>query len=159
MKYLITILVLITVITGSAFAEETEIVVGGNATVMIREQYIFPTPVFYAQPVGELVFGSVVEITEEQGDWFGIKAADGTEGWAHTTALTGAVLSEGSQGTDDSDMIMLAGRGFNDDVEASYASGKDLPWDQVDAIEAITIEPSEMETFLIDGLLLEGGSI
>ena len=158
MKYLIIPLTVFAVLAGSVFAEDTDIEVGGNATVMIREQYIFPTPVFYAQPVGELVFGSVVEITGEQGDWYSIEADNGIEGWAHTTALTGAVLSQGSQGTDDSDMIMLAGRGFNSDVEDSYASGKELPWDEVDAIEDITVEPAVLEVFLIEGLLIEGGT-
>ena len=158
MKILIMLFVTLALLAGSAMAEDTPIEVGGTATVMIREQYIFPTPVFYAQPVGELVFGSVVDITGEQGDWFSIEASNGIEGWAHTTALTGAVLSQGSQGTDDSDMIMLAGRGFNSDVESSYASSKDLPWDEVDAIENITVEPAVLEVFLVEGLLIEGGS-
>ena len=153
--FLAAVLALVTL---SSFAEDTDIEVGGNATVMIREQHIFPTPVFYAQPVGELAFGSVVDILEQDGDWYSIRTASGTTGWVHTTSLTGAVLSEGSQGTDDSDMIMLAGRGFNSDVESSYASGKNLPWNQVDAIEAITVEPSVIQAFLTQGLLLEGGS-
>ncbi len=152
MRFLI---VLVTILAGSAVAGDTDIEVGGNATVKIREQHIFPTPVFYAQPVGELAFGSVVEITGEQGDWYSIEADNGINGWVHTTALTGAVLSQGSQGTDDSDLIMLAGRGFNDDVESSYAEGKTLPWDEVDAIEDITVEPAVLEVFLVEGLLLK----
>lgn len=158
MKNSIICITVIALLAGSAFAEETEIEVGGSATVMIREQHIFQAPVFYASPVGELVFGSVVEIVEERGDWYSIKAQGGTEGWVHSTALTGAILSEGSQGTDDSDMIMLAGRGFNSDVENSYASGKNLPWAEVDAIESISVDPATLEIFLIDGLLLEGDS-
>ncbi len=158
MKNSVVLIVCLAILTVNVFADDTAIEVGGSATVKIREQYIFPTPVFYAQPVGELVFGSVVDITGEQGEWFSIKADNGLEGWAHTTALTGAVLSQGSQGTDDSDMIMLAGRGFNSDVEGSYASGKDLPWNTVDAIENITVEPAVLEEFLVDGLLLEGGT-
>lgn len=139
-------------------AGETAVVVGGSATVKIREQHIFPTPVFYAQPVGDLEFGAVVDVTGEQGDWFSIETAAGLRGWVHTTALTGAILSQGSQSTDDSDMIMLAGRGFNSDVEDAYSQGKQLPWDQVDRIEAIDVDPSSIETFLRDGMLLKGGS-
>ncbi len=158
MKNSIVFLAVIALLAGSAFAEDSEIEVGGSATVMIREQHIFPAPVFYAAPVGELVFGSVVEIVEERGDWYSIEASGAIEGWVHSTALTGAILSEGSQGTDDSDMIMLAGRGFNSDVENSYASGKDLPWTEVDAIENITVDPASLELFLVEGLLLEGDS-
>jgi len=139
-------------------AEETPIEVGGSATVKIREQHIFPTPVFYAQPVGDLEFGAVVDVTAEQGDWFSIETSAGIRGWVHATALTGALLSQGSQSTDDSDMIMLAGRGFNSDVEDAYAQGKNLPWDQVDRIEDISVAPASIETFLTEGMLLEGGS-
>ena len=158
MRYSLILLTILAVLAGTALSGDTDIEVGSNATVKIREQHIFPTPVFYAQPTGELPFGSVVAVIGVQGDWFSIEAAGGVAGWVHTTALTGAVLSEGSEGTDDSDMIMLAGRGFNDDVENSYAEGKALPWDKVDAIEAITVEPAVLEIFLVEGLLIEGGS-
>lgn len=158
MKYSMILAVILALWAGTASAEDTDIEVGGTATVMIRQQHIFPTPVFYAKPVGELVFGSVVNITGEQGDWYSIETDDEITGWAHATALTGAVLSQGTQGTDDSDMIMLAGRGFNSDVEESYASGRDLPWDEVDAIESITVEPSDLGAFLSEGLLLNGGT-
>lgn len=155
MRYL---LVLSAILAGTAIAEDTDntVEVGNSATVVIREQHIFPSPVFYAQPVGELAFGSVVQVTGEQGDWFTVEAPGGINGWVHATALSGAILSEGSQGTDDNDMIMLAGRGFNSDVENSYASGKSLPWDEVDQIESIVVDPAILEAFLVEGLLLEG---
>ncbi|HPR23476.1 MAG TPA: SH3 domain-containing protein [Candidatus Sabulitectum sp.] len=140
-------------------AGDTPVEPGGSATVKIREQHLFPSPVFYAQPIAELSFGEVVQVTGEQGDWFSVETSAGTQGWVHATALTGALLSQGSESTDDSDMIMLAGRGFNDDVEDAYAQGKNLPWDQVDLIEAIQIEPSQIEAFLMEGLLIEGGSL
>lgn len=144
--------------TLAAYADETPVEPGNSATVKIQEQHIFPTPVFYAQPVGELAFGEIVDVTGEQGDWFSIETTSGTTGWVHGTALTGALLSQGSQSTDDSDMIMLAGRGFNTDVEDAYASGKSLPWDKVDMIESIVIEPASIEVFLTEGKLIEGGS-
>lgn len=151
-------LIALLLLASSIYADETPVEPGGSATVKIREQHIFPQPVFYAQPVGDLSFGEVVEVTGEQGDWFSIETASGTQGWVHATALTGALLSQGSQSTDDSDMIMLAGRGFNSDVEDAYAEGKNLPWDKVDMIEAIEVEPSAIEAFLVEGMLIEGGT-
>lgn len=152
------VILLLLLPASSLFGDDTPVEPGGSATVKIREQHIFPTPVFYAQPVGELQFGEVVDVTGEQGDWFSIETSAGVQGWVHTTALTGAILSQGSQSTDDSDMIMLAGRGFNSDVEGAYAEGKSLPWDKVDMIEAIEVDPALIEAFLIEGMLLEGGS-
>lgn len=136
--------------------DETPIEVGGSATVKIQEQHIFPAPVFYAQPVGELHFGEIVDVTGEEGDWFSIETAAGGTGWVHATSLTGALLSEGSESTDDSDMIMLAGRGFNSDVEKAYAENGSLPWDLVDRIEDIEVDPGTIEAFLIEGMLIEG---
>lgn len=150
-----TMILIAALAAAAAFAEETPVEPGGSATVKIQEQHLFPSPVFYAQPIAELTFGQVVQVTGEQGDWFSVETG-GLQGWVHTTALTGAILSEGSQSTDDSDMIMLAGRGFNSDVEDAYAQGKNLPWDQVDMIEAIEVAPAEIESFLIEGSLIDG---
>lgn len=149
-------LLLLLVVT--AVADDTPIEVGGSATVKIREQHLFPSPVFYAQPIGELAFGTVVDVTGEQGDWYSVETPAGNSGWVHATALSGALLSEGSESTDDSDMIMLAGRGFNSDVESAYSEGKDLPWHLVDQIEDITVDPASIEDFLQEGMLLEGSS-
>lgn len=146
------------ILAASLYGDETPVEPGGSATVKIREQHIFPSPVFYARPLGELHFGEVVDVKARQGDWFSIETASGTQGWVHATALTGALLSQGSESTDDSDMIMLAGRGFNSDVEDAYSQGKNLPWDKVDMIEALEVEPEAIEAFLQEGLLLEGGS-
>ena len=158
MRNLLAVSAVLAILAGTALSEDSGIQVGSGATVKIRDQHIFPSPVFYAQPVGELTFGSVVQVTGVQGDWYSITAPGGIQGWVHATSLTGSILSQGSQGTDDSDMIMLAGRGFNSDVEGAYAQGKDLPWDQVDLIEEIVVEPSVIEAFLVGGLLLEGGT-
>jgi hypothetical protein len=158
MRNLLAITAVFAILAGVALAEDSSVQVGAGATVKIRDQHIFPTPVFYAEPVGDLTFGTVVQVVAEQGDWFSITAPGSIHGWVHTTSLTGAILSQGSQGTDDSDMIMLAGRGFNSDVEGAYAEGKDLPWADVDKIEELTVEPSTLLVFLTEGLLLDGGT-
>ncbi|PIE53141.1 hypothetical protein CSA37_03300 [Candidatus Fermentibacteria bacterium] len=152
-----TILILCILLTASVTADDTPVQTGGQATVKIQEQHLFPSPVFYAQPVAELSFGQVVNVTGRQGDWFSVET-EGQEGWVHSTALTGALLSQGSRSTDDSDMIMLAGRGFNSSVEDAYSQGKNLPWDKVDAIEAIEVSPASILHFLTEGLLIQEGA-
>jgi len=136
-------------------------VVGGSATVKIQSQHLFPRPVFYATPVGELEFGNTVTILEESGDWFRVSTPSGITGWVHTTSLTGAVLTGGQIGSGSgditSDEIMLAGRGFNSDVEASYrSSNPGLHFDVVDRMETFDVTPEEIYSFLVEGRLISG---
>jgi len=136
-------------------------VVGGSATVKIQSQHVFPRPVFYATPVGELEFGNTVTILEESSDWFRVSTSSGITGWVHATSLTGAVLSGGQIGSGSgdvtSDEIMLAGRGFNSDVENSYKnSHPELVFDVVDQMEAFDVSPEEIYSFLVEGRLISG---
>jgi hypothetical protein len=134
-------------------------VVGEEATIQIRSQHLFPRPVFYATPLGELEFGDVVTLLEECEDWFMIRTASGATGWVHATSVTGAVLSGGSVGSGStevtSDEIMLAGRGFNSDMEQSYSSSNPaLLFSEVDEMERITVAPEDIYGFLVAGDLI-----
>jgi hypothetical protein len=150
----LTVLILLSV-TLLAFADDIE--VGGMATVKTRDQSLFPRPVHYAQPITTVPFGTEVSVIGAQGAWFQVEIPSGEEGWLHSTSLTGAVLSHGSSGGEqDPDMIMLAGRGFNTDVEASYAQGKGLRFDLVDRMEQIKTSPQSVGTFLAAGWLIPG---
>ncbi|MFO7627323.1 MAG: SH3 domain-containing protein [Candidatus Fermentibacteraceae bacterium] len=158
----LTVLILLAA-TLLAFADDIE--VGGMATVKTRDQSLFPRPVHYAQPITTVPFGTEVTVTGSQGAWFKVEIPSGEEGWLHSTSLTGAVLSHGSSGGEqDPDMIMLAGRGFNADVEATYAQGKSLRFDLVDRMEQIKTSPQSVGSFLAAGWLIpaeeapEGGT-
>lgn len=160
MKLMVLVLLSVTLM---AFADDIE--VGGMATVKTRDQSLFPRPVHYAQPITTVPFGTEVTVTGVQGAWFQVEIPSGVEGWLHSTSLTGAVLSQGSSGGEqDPDMIMLAGRGFNADVEATYAQGKSLRFDLVDIMEQIKTSPQSVGLFLAAGGLIpaeeapEGGT-
>lgn len=134
--------------------------VGGQATIQIMSQHLFPRPVFYATPVAELGFGDVVTILSESDDWFEVRTASGLTGWVHSTSVTGAVLSGGSVGSGSgevtSDEIMLAGRGFNADMEQSYeSSNPSLSFAAVDAMERIEVDPDDIYSFLVSGGLIQ----
>ncbi len=136
-------------------ATADDIQVGGLATVKTRDQSLFPRPVHYAQPITTVPFGTEVSVLAAQGAWYQVQIPGGSQGWLHSTSLTGAVLSRGSAGGEqDPDMIMLAGRGFNADVEASYAQGKALRFDLVDRMEQIRTLPEAVGAFLAAGGLI-----
>jgi len=133
---------------------------GGQATVKVQEQHMFPRPVFYAEPVAQLSFGEVLSLGERDGDWFMATRSGGTSGWVHATALTGAVSGEGDigegSGEVSSDEVMLAGRGFNSQVEDAYSSDHpELDFTKVDDMEAMEVSPAQLESFLARGGLIE----
>jgi hypothetical protein len=82
-------------------------------------------------------------------------------GWVHATSLTGAVLTGGEIGSGSGDItndeIMLAGRGFNSDIEDLYRnSNPGLHFDVVDQMEAFDVSPDEIYSFLVEGRLISG---
>jgi hypothetical protein len=149
-----------TLLLAAAAFTGDEPAVGEDATVQIQNQHLFPRPVFYATPVGELDFGDVVHILGESDDWFEVRTASGGTGWVHSTSVTGAVLSGGGVGSGSgevtSDEIMLAGRGFNADMEDSYSgSNPSLDFSEVDQMERIEVAPEDIYGFLVAGRLIE----
>ncbi len=150
-------LILVLLAAAALLTADDDIQVGGMATVKTRDQSLFPRPVHYAQPIATVDFGTEVNVIGEQGAWFQVQLPGGTQGWLHSTSLTGAVLSRGSSGGEqDPDMIMLAGRGFNADVEASYAEEADLRFDLVDRMEQLKTSPEAVGAFLAAVGLIEG---
>ncbi|MBD3369608.1 hypothetical protein GF402_04510 [Candidatus Fermentibacteria bacterium] len=142
----------------ASFADD-EPEVGQQATVKVRGQHMFPRPVFYAQPVCGLDFGEVVDVLESEDDWFHCSTSGGLAGWIHGTSLTGAVIGEGEVGEGSgevsSDEVMLAGRGFNSDVEDAYSSDHpDLDFELVDDMESLEVTPDELRDFLAQGGLI-----
>jgi hypothetical protein len=150
----------VTLIMAAAAFTGDDPVVGEEATVQIQSQHLFPRPVFYSTPVAELGFGDVVTLLEESEDWFRVRTASGTTGWIHSTSVTGAVLSGGAVGSGSgevtSDEIMLAGRGFNAEMEESYSgSNPSLSFTGVDQMERIEVDPDDIYGFLVAGQLIE----
>ena len=89
-------------------------------------------------------------------------------GWVHSSAVTRQTVGllpgplTGSQGTLEnpqvdatSDELALAGRGFNSDIESSFQESEtQLPFDQIDAMEATVVSVEQARTFLIEGGLM-----
>ena len=133
---------------------------GDEATVKVMRQYIFPSPAFYSQPLAELQLGQVLTILEVGNQWFRGSASSSLSGWVHATALTSASAGSGSvssgSGSVTQDEVTLAGRGFNSEVEARYASDNpSLDFGAVDRIEGFKVSESFMNTFLAGGSLVD----
>ena len=156
---LLYMLILLSVSLSVAGDEEPQ--VGDEVAIAVQNQSIYPMPAFYASPVQPVNYGTIAVIDEVNGEWYRITTAANQEGWIHCTAVTGAIQAESggvsASGNVTSDEIMLAGRGFSQAIEESYAGDHpDLNFALVDNMETSwTVSPAELFQFLIDGNLIE----
>jgi hypothetical protein len=134
---------------------------GDQVAIAVQNQFIYPMPAFYASPTQPVTYGTIAVIDEVQGEWYKVTTALDKTGWIHMTAVTGAI--EGSSGGTStsggvtSDEIMLAGRGFSEDIEQSYAGDNpDLDFSLVDHMENTwKVSSEELYQFLLEGNLIE----
>ncbi len=158
MKYLV--LLLVSVFFSALSAEDVEPAIGDEVIISVQNQFIYPRPAFYASPVQPVDYGTLAMIDDISGEWFNVSIAGGLEGWIHSTAVSGAIQSSGdvsASGEVTSDEIMLAGRGFSQEIENAYSSEHpELDFTKVDYVEAMCpVSPEELLHFLLTGNLIE----
>ena len=126
-------------------------------SVQVQSGELRDTPSFLGTVVATLNYGDRVQVLEQRGAWLRASKPDGSgQGWIHSSALTrnkielkagDAVGSGASSGE-----IALAGKGFNEQVEASYKTGnKNLDYTWVDKMESVKIPSRKLMEFLKDG--------
>lgn len=144
--------------------DDSEPQVGDQVAIAVQNQNIYPMPAFYASPTEPVTYGTLATIDEIQGEWYRITTSDSEDGWIHETAVTGAIQTSSSgttaSGEVTTDELMLAGRGFNADIEESYAgSNPQLDYTLVDEIESSwEVTSEQLYDFLVQGNLIEGAS-
>jgi len=138
--------------------------VGDEPAVSVRDAELRATPGFLARITARLDYGMSVRIIEARGDWYRVQATDsGDEGWLHGAAIAEKETlrlgqATGSAGGTTSREIALAGRGFNEKVEAQYKSDKGLDFSQVDRMETYGRPVDELAAFFADaGMSVDDG--
>lgn len=139
--------------------------VGDEPAVSVREGELRSAPGFLARVTTRIDYGESVKILEIRGDWLRVRTAgSGDEGWLHSTVVAGKeeLRLERADGTTaggvSSREIALAGRGFNEQVEAQYKSDKGLDFTLVDEMEEYGRPVEELAAFFADaGMTVEDG--
>jgi uncharacterized protein YraI len=129
---------------------------GETMSVQVKAGELRSTPSFLGKILSRLPYGTQVAVSGERGDWLRVSGG-GTRGWMHRSALSQKkiVFRSGAANVDQyatSDELSLAGKGFNEEVEAAYKArnpGADFAW--IDRMEAVTVSQSEMIRFLQAG--------
>lgn len=131
---------------------------GDTLYVEVSSTKIRKEPKHWSAPVGSLNFGDKLKELSLAGGWYETQSEKG-QGWVHESALTSRKVKLKSFGPDpdirpDESDIVLAGKGFNKDVEASYATtDATLDFGQVNEIEKAKVGEEELIKFLRAGKL------
>jgi len=127
-------------------------------SVQVKESEIRATPSFLGKIVTKVVYGDRVTVTGKSDSWTEVSfKGSETQGWMHTSALTTKriILKAGQtnvkSGTTQ-DELSLAGKGFNDQVEASFIKqNKNLDYTWINRMETFEVPPEFMNVFLVQG--------
>ncbi len=132
---------------------------GNQRSVEVKETPMRERPGFLGSPLTTLNYGDRIEVLGEQQGWTrGRFAAAGVEGWVHNSALTTKeiVVNPGTRDVERSATdteVALAGRGFNEEVEARYREEQGIDFSAIDRIEASGVPVDEIAAFIAAGEL------
>ncbi len=150
MKKCIIAVLALSVIAGAAWA-------GEQMSVQVRSAFVKSSPSFTASTVGQMNYGTPVDVMVEKDNWAQISQPSG---WVHMSALTthntGNVSTDYKGGKASSDEVALAGKGFNPKVEAEFKrSNSDLAaaYVKVDRVETFTVPEATLAQFAKSGNL------
>lgn len=131
-------------------------------SVQVKEGKVLDKPNFFGKLVKTLPYGQAVTTQGEQGAWFQLSQGGG---WIHGSALTSKTIvmqsgaGQAATGASGEEMV-LAGKGFNAQVESSYRAQGLGDYTTVDQMEKTNnFSGAELSAFLSEGALKgHGGS-
>ena len=147
------VLVLLAFSAGVAFAAQM--------SVQVRDCKVRATPSQLGRVVTTVAYGTVIEAGAPQNGWYPVTTADGKTGWVHESALSKKPIAMRA-GTSDaatgvsSDEVSLAGKGFNEQVEAKLRKEGKLDYTWVDRMAAYNVSSDQLMKFRLQGHLPGG---
>lgn len=137
-------------------------------SVQVKVGEVRATPSFLGKIIARLAYGDRVSAGESRGAWKKVSLRVGAhQGWMHTSALTTKriVLQAGQTSVQTGAAqheIVLAGKGFNEDVETAFQKqNKNLDYAWINKMETFKVSADSMRNFLAKGSVVpppEGGA-
>jgi len=155
MKKVVMFFCLALFITGLAAAQVSA---GGTLYVAVRSVALKSSTGFFASTRGTLNYGDRVIVIRVNGRFAEVRSATNSSltGWTATANLSVRQVVAGSTNTASASEVALAGKGFNQEVENAYKTQGTLNYADVDAVETIEVNDSELRRFLEEGRLSMG---
>jgi len=127
-------------------------------SVQVKESEVRATPSFLGKIVAKVQYWDRVTVTGKSGSWTKVSLKGGaSQGWIHASALTTKRIILKAGQTDvksgaSQDELALAGKGFNEQIEASYIKqNKNIDYTWINLMEKFKVEPELMNRFLVQG--------
>jgi len=153
MKIKVVLAVLLAICVSAALA--------APLSVQVRNCKVRATPSQLGGIVATVEYGAVVQAGALEKGWYPVTMPDGKIGWVHESALSKKPVAMRAGATDaatgvSSDEVALAGKGFNEQVEAKLRKDGKLDYTWVDRMSALSVGADEISQFLTQGHLPGG---
>ena len=130
-------------------------------SVQVRNGKVRATPSQLGSVVATVDYGAKIEAGTPENGWYPVTMADGKTGWLHESALSKKPIAMRAGTTDaatgaSSDEVALAGKGFNEQVEAKLRSEGTLDYTWVDRMSTFNVDANEISQFRTQGHLPGG---
>lgn len=143
-------LLLSLLLTASAVAE--------NLYVEVKATQIRSAPKYWASAVAGARYGDALTKINEAEGWYEVKTKSGAKGFIHGSAVTPRKIvfsSSGATAEASSADIVLAGKGFNKEVEGEFAAqNSSLDFAAVNTVESLRVPESAVAEFMKSGKLV-----
>lgn len=130
-------------------------------SVQVRNCKVRATPSQLGSVVATVDYGATVQAGEVQNGWYPVTMPNGKTGWLHESALSRKPVAMRA-GTGDaatgasSDEVALAGKGFNEQVEAKMRADGKLDYTWVDKMSKLSVPADQIALFRAQGNLVGG---
>jgi len=150
---IIVLAVLFTISAGVAIA--------APMNVQVRNGKVRATPSQLGAVVATVEYGATIQAGALQRGWYPVTTTDGKKGWLHESALSKKAIAMRAGTTDvttgvSSDEVALAGKGFNEQVEAKLKKDGKLDYTWVDRMAAFAVGVDQIIKFRTQGNLRGG---
>lgn len=136
----------------------TNFTVAENLYVEVKATQIRSAPKYWASAVAGARYGDELTKVSESEGWYEVKNKSGAKGYIHSSAVTPRKIvfsSKDITSESSSADIVLAGKGFNKEVEGEYAAqNSNLDFASVNTVESLRVPESSVSEFIKSGKLV-----
>ena len=155
MKKILIGFCLVLLVSGIAAAQ---VAVNGTLYVAVKTVDLKSSTGFFASNRGKLNYGDRVTVLRVSGRFVEVRSAANSSltGWTASANMSPRQVVSGTANSASAREVAMAGKGFNQEVEQSYRTQQNLNYDDVDRVEAYTLDFVALERFLREGRLALG---
>jgi len=156
MKRFLIIFCLTLFVTGFA---ASQVRVGGTLYVSVKSVTLKAGTGFFSGSKGTLALGDQVTVVKIDGKNIEVRSVKNSSlsGWTSSGNFSTKQVISGTSSTATAREVALAGKGLTQEVEREYRSQqRNLNYADVDRVEAITVNETDLKRFLDEGRLRIG---